>query len=126
MGVRYFSMFSGEKRKIYYDKKGYALISLDGKDVKLHVYVWEQANGKKPKGKSIHHIDHNKANFDLSNLMLVTEEEHKRIHAGWVKKGGEWYAKLCNFCKETKELGEFYARKTANTPSARCKKCHNL
>jgi hypothetical protein len=48
--------------------------------------IWEDANGLIPKddqGRSyeIHHIDGNRKNNDLSNLMCVSIDEHIRIHA---------------------------------------------
>lgn len=47
--------------------------------------IWEEANGPIPKddqGRSyeIHHIDGNRNNNDLSNLMCVSIDEHIRIH----------------------------------------------
>jgi hypothetical protein len=47
--------------------------------------IWEDANGPIPKdelGRSyeIHHIDGNRENNDLSNLMCVSIEDHIKIH----------------------------------------------
>lgn len=47
--------------------------------------IWENANGPIPKdelGRSyeIHHIDGNRKNNDLSNLVCVSIEEHYKIH----------------------------------------------
>jgi hypothetical protein len=47
--------------------------------------IWENANGPIPKdelGRSyeIHHIDKNRKNNDISNLMCVSIEEHYKIH----------------------------------------------
>jgi hypothetical protein len=47
--------------------------------------IWEAANGPIPKddqGRSyeIHHIDGNRKNNDLSNLMCVSIEQHYKIH----------------------------------------------
>ena len=47
---------------------------------RMHTYVWEYYNGKIPKGCEIHHIDGDKSNNDISNLQLVTTEEHHKIH----------------------------------------------
>lgn len=47
---------------------------------RMHVYVWEYYNGEIPKGYEIHHIDGDKSNNDISNLQLVTSEEHHKIH----------------------------------------------
>lgn len=61
------------------DKKtGYWLCSTIHK--RLHVYIYEKYNGTIPKGYQIHHIDHNKDNNDISNLRLVSREEHNKIH----------------------------------------------
>lgn len=67
------------------DKKtGYFLSAsvIDGykKRVRLHVYVWEKVNGKIPKGHHIHHIDRNKQNNEPENLVLMTEEAHRKLH----------------------------------------------
>ena len=111
-------------RTIYYDKKGYPIIWVAGKNVKLHIFVWEEANGEKPKGYQIHHKDDNKENWELDNLQLVTQSEHFRIHAGWIKTNGEWTHKPCNGCKKILPLSDFYPRKNL-PPTALCKPCHN-
>lgn len=49
--------------------------------VRCHVYVWEKANGKVPDGYAVHHIDHNPANNDLSNLQLIKRGAHQSYHA---------------------------------------------
>lgn len=40
-----------------------------------HVWIWEQAHGKKPKGTAVIFKDGNSRNFDLENLILVTRAE---------------------------------------------------
>lgn len=66
------------------DKKtGYYLSAKpinDGKRIRLHVYVWTKHHGEPPKGYSIHHIDHDKDNNDISNLQLVTKGKHNEMH----------------------------------------------
>lgn len=51
------------------------------KPVRCHVYVWEKYNGKVPEGYSVHHIDHNPDNNDISNLELLSYSEHSHLHA---------------------------------------------
>lgn len=51
-----------------------------GQSVSMHRYVWEFHNGGIPDGHQIHHIDHNRANNDISNLELVETIEHCRYH----------------------------------------------
>lgn len=64
------------------DKTGYYLSStIDGKRYRLHRYIWEYYNGKIPKGYHIHHKDHNKNNNEISNLELLTKEEHSKRHS---------------------------------------------
>lgn len=43
--------------------------------------VWEQANGPIPKGQCILHIDGDKTNDSLDNLVLVTKEERLQVVA---------------------------------------------
>lgn len=55
----------------------------DGKKhpVRAHVYVWEKHNGPVPEGYSVHHIDKNPRNNDISNLALLSYGEHSSLHA---------------------------------------------
>lgn len=65
------------------DKKtGYYLSSkkINGKRKRLHVYIWEKQNGRVPKGMTIHHIDEDKRNNELTNLKLITNKEHAKLH----------------------------------------------
>ena len=109
---------------IWFDKKGYPCIYFAGKNIKLHVYIWELSNGGKPKDMEIHHKDFNKQNYDIKNLELLSKTDHRRIHAGWIRVGGIWTKKPCNRCNTIYTLDNFYERK-GYTPSALCKKCHN-
>lgn len=52
-----------------------------------HRLVAEQMLGRPlEKGEIVHHIDGNKRNNDPSNLMVMTQSEHCRLH---FKKGGD-------------------------------------
>lgn len=62
---------------------GYYLssVKIGNKRMRLHVYVWETENGKKaPKGYDVHHIDEDKSNNDISNLVLLSRKEHRATH----------------------------------------------
>lgn len=48
--------------------------------ISIHRFIWSYFNGKIPEGYEIHHRDFNHDNNDISNLELVTKEEHKEIH----------------------------------------------
>lgn len=111
-----------EGRKIYYDRVGYAIVWIEGKNKKVHILVWEKLNGAKPKGFDIHHIDEDKGNWSIENLRLASRSNHYRIHAGWVEKNGKWIAKPCKDCGKKLPLNAFYQRKGL-TPSQRCIKC---
>ena len=43
-------------------------------------YVWEKHNGPVPEGYDIHHIDHDKSNNDIENLVAIPESEHHKLH----------------------------------------------
>jgi hypothetical protein len=117
-----------DNKKMWLSSKDYLMIWHNGKSKMLHEYVWEKYHGmEKPKGMYIHHKDGDKTNFDISNLELVSESTHQKIHAGWIRDdNGVFIAKPCNCCKKILSLNNFYERKGYGTPSAKCKKCHNL
>lgn len=46
----------------------------------IHRAVWEAANGPIPQGYIVHHIDHDKSNNSIENLMLMTNSEHVSYH----------------------------------------------
>lgn len=72
-------MFYG--RKYRQDKKtGYYLCTSGGRK-RLHVVMWEQAAGREvPPGCVVHHLDWNKRNNTVENLVCVSIEEHNMIH----------------------------------------------
>lgn len=47
----------------------------------LHRYVYKKYYGKIPDNYEIHHIDKNKDNNDISNLKLLSCEEHRQLHS---------------------------------------------
>jgi len=110
---------------IWYDHKGYPCIRIDNKSVRLHVYIWERINGRKPKGYDVHHKDFDRANYNIKNLELLTYSDHRKVHAGWIKANEVWVAKPCTRCNIVKPLSEFYKRR-GFTPTALCKKCHKI
>jgi hypothetical protein len=61
----------------WYLNKGYYWNFTYGK---LHRYIWIEHNGPIPKGLVVHHIDEDKTNNDISNLMLLSNKEHTYIH----------------------------------------------
>jgi hypothetical protein len=91
--------------------------------MEIHRIIWIEQYGEIPKGWELHHIDGDKSNFDLLNLELLSNSDHQKIHAGWIKTDGIWSHKPCTNCRGLLPLYDFYDR-TGHTPSARCKKCH--
>jgi hypothetical protein len=108
---------------VWNNTKGYPCISIGGHTIPLHIYIWERANGNRPKGMNIHHKDFNPANYKLCNLELVTISDHRKLHSGWVRENGEWVAKTCNTCGRVLPLSEYYIRR-GHTPASLCKSCH--
>lgn len=49
-------------------------------NVNLHRLVWTYYHGEIPVAHDIHHIDENKSNNAISNLLCLTHEEHRKIH----------------------------------------------
>lgn len=48
---------------------------------RLHRAVWEAFNGKIPEGYHVHHLDENRSNNQIENLVLLPGIEHVRNHA---------------------------------------------
>lgn len=61
------------------DKTGYYLNST--LRVRLHRYVWACERGDIPKGYEIHHIDFDRSNNDISNLLCLSRADHRKLHA---------------------------------------------
>lgn len=56
----------------YKDNKGYIM---------QHRLIMEQSIGRYLEPyEEVHHIDYNKQNNNINNLMLVTKTEHRRIY----------------------------------------------
>ena len=87
-----------EGQKLYMGKKyaqdkrtGY-YICTSGNRKRLHIAVWEHEHGVAvPPGCVIHHLDWDKTNNDINNLICLTIQEHERLHnviGG--EKGKQW------------------------------------
>ena len=60
---------------------GYVVRHLDGRHQYKHRYVMEQYLGRRLRSdEHVHHIDHNRLNNDISNLEILSPEEHGRLH----------------------------------------------
>lgn len=68
-------------KKFYLDKKTGYWISTTMPKIRAHVWVWESFNNEKvPKGFHVHHVDGNKSNNDISNLLLMHPKQHVNHH----------------------------------------------
>lgn len=63
---------------VHINENGYEVFENSGNLV--HLWVWRQFKGQIPPGYEVHHKDRKKLNNDISNLELMTIEEHRRIH----------------------------------------------
>lgn len=83
--------------------KAYSHRRIGGRTGKLrlaHHIVWESVNGPIPDGMEIHHIDENKKNNDIENLMLLSYSDHQKMHSPhFGRLNGEW-VRICKYCRE--------------------------
>lgn len=65
------------------ERTGYYLSAkpINGRRVRLHVYMWEKHNGAIPKGCEVHHATVDKSRNEIADLQLLTAEEHREYHA---------------------------------------------
>lgn len=56
-------------------KSGYVAVKVSGEWVIKHIYTWESAHGKVPKGHVIMFADQDRSNFNLDNLICVSRKE---------------------------------------------------
>lgn len=65
----------------YYKNKEYMMISdRHGKYKKAHRYIYEDVLNINVNGKHIHHINHNKYDNTISNLIDILPEDHMKYH----------------------------------------------
>ena len=77
-----------------------------------HHYIWEKENGKIQKGYIIHHIDGDKHNNTIGNLLCLTEAEHKALH-------GKEAIKNCHNDIVYAKHSEFMKKKWENLPRSK-------
>ena len=56
---------------------------------KLYRKIWERHNGEIPKGYHIHHLDLDKTNNKIENLICLSPQEHFELHKNNFEKYGD-------------------------------------
>lgn len=70
-----------ENPRTYISVRGYKMIYIPGiGDKKYHHYVWEQSGRTILEGFCLHHINGNKLDNRLKNLILLTHHDHHKLH----------------------------------------------
>ena len=89
--------------------------------ISMHRFVWQYFSGEIPEGYDVHHRDLNQYNNDISNLELVTKEEHKKIHMS-IKKEKAPFKKSKFICAVCGREYEAVNRSNNTYCSEKCKK----
>lgn len=67
---------------------GYLYVCIGGRHITLQHYLIEKLLGRKlTKKEEVHHIDGNKLNNKIDNLVLLSKTEHRRKHLNFFKDG---------------------------------------
>jgi len=81
-----------------------------------HRKIIEEALGRPlERWEHVHHIDGSKTNNNIDNLMIVTNEQHRKIHRPKtdhkiIEKKGTWFIVECNNCKKVFEVAGYEFR----------------
>lgn len=63
------------------NKRGYKIIRCDGKAGFEHKFIVEQKLGRSlTNNEDIHHLDGNKLNNHLNNLIVLSKSDHSKLH----------------------------------------------
>ena len=79
-----------------YDYDGYVILCFDGKVIREHRHIMEQAIGRKlSTDEIVHHKDGNRLNNSLDNLEILSRSDHARMHSS---TGISYVELICDFC----------------------------
>lgn len=128
--------YGNSKKEKLIDKSGYILIHVPAGTpnsfknsegdyrIREHRYKMQKKLGRPlKKWELVHHINENKSDNRVSNLMLVNSKIHHRIHRGWKKIKNKWF-KPCSGCKKLLEVNKdnFWMKKIGRW-YGKCKIC---
>lgn len=89
-------------------KNPYKRIEINGKGIDEHRYIMEQHLGRKLKrNEYVHHINDNKKDNRIENLMVVTPDEHNKLHLSKLP-----ITKICIVCGKEFEPPIKHRRRT--------------
>lgn len=106
--------------------------------ISMHRAVWTYFNGEIPVGYDIHHIDFDKENNDISNLIMLTKSQHQSLHgkingAKTYKERRIFTCIVCGRKFEANDMGrnlycsneclETYKKRVLYTDKRICKMC---
>lgn len=90
--------------------------------VALHREVWKHFFGEPPEGFVVHHIDHDKNNNNIENLLLIPRSEHTSAHNSGICRAPKNFF-VCEYCGkefEAHDIGKNkYCSQTCNTKAWR-------
>jgi len=83
--------------------RGYRLVRIDGKRIRENRYIMEQHLGRKLTRKEhVHHINGDKLDNKVENLMVMSNSEHQKLH--WKETSPEEQAEIIENLHKSKAL----------------------
>ncbi len=67
----------------YNQNNGKYMIKYKNRIMPLHKAVYLRTHGEIPEGHTIHHLDGNRFNNKVNNLIAIPHEQHVEIHKNW-------------------------------------------
>lgn len=108
---RVWSIKRKQQMKPYKDKYGYLYVQLADssyqakfKSHKVHRLVYEAFSGNIPKGYDIDHVDQNKQNNNIKNLVAISHSDHIKRHKAGKPIKKETLAKIIATKRRNKRL----------------------
>lgn len=111
-------LYNDKKLEITINKKGRRCLS-NAHSAQIFILVWTSFNGPIPKGYCVHHIDENKLNDRLDNLMLLTNAEHMSLHKKGKRMSEEFKNKISEIAKNRAPMSDETKRKISIASTGR-------